>query len=77
MAALERGAGGAIEYSSLATGPRRYGPEQSQTATSGTVDPTGYLERERKRRARQKALNGMVGSNAQQLPAAAQGLFQY
>ena len=76
MAALERGANGAIEFTSLATGPRRYGAEMSTTATSGKLGQSGYLDRERRRRARQQALNGMVGSNAQQLPAAAQGLFQ-
>jgi hypothetical protein len=57
---FETGSGGAMQFNTFAAGPRRYGAGRSTTATSGPVEKTGYVEREVRRRARQKAIQGMI-----------------
>lgn len=57
----EVGPGGGFEFTPYAAGPRRYGMERSTTATSGPIsDTSGYDERELRRRARLKAIQGRI-----------------
>lgn len=57
---FETGSRGGVEFNTFAAGPRRYGAARSTTATTGAVDKTGYADREVRRRARQKAIQGMI-----------------
>lgn len=43
-------------HNQFATGVKAYGAGQIGAATSGAVDKTGYLERERKKKMRQLAI---------------------
>lgn len=55
----EIGPGGGFEQISTAT-PKRYGAGAGFTATSGPVDKVGYQDRELRRRARKRAVQGMI-----------------
>lgn len=55
----EVGPAGGFEQISAAT-PKRYGAGAGFTATTGAVDKTGYLDREARRRARQKRIQDMI-----------------
>lgn len=74
-AAMERGAGGAIEFNGYGQQSKRYGPEGSTTATSGPVSKTGYLNRDRKKKGRQQAIDQMqqLALPGQPAPPAAPG----
>lgn len=54
---------GTIEFNSGATGSKRYGPGQTSSATSGPLSSDGYSERERKRKARQLAIQNRLQQN--------------
>jgi len=55
MAGAERGVLGTPEFNPYAAGARMYGSGR-MNPTSGAVDPTGYAERDKKRRAKLNAL---------------------
>jgi hypothetical protein len=65
MAAVERDPQtGLIQFNGLSTGPRRYGPEMSTTATSGTLPSAGYQQR-----TRNQALQGVIRARLQAMLA--------
>jgi hypothetical protein len=55
----ETGPNGGFEQIAAAT-PKRYGAAAGFTATTGPVDKLGYQDREVRRRARQKRIQGMI-----------------
>lgn len=52
---------GALTLNLFATGAKTYGANGSHTATAGPVAKAGYAERERKKRARNAAVQRRLG----------------